>query len=140
MDFPSGGEQLIFAPIARQNFVAFTSVRPADADDREVTCSTDSRGRFYLFNASTGLTPPGVLGVTGDSDIVGLDSPDINLDVVLSRQKIIVETEGTKVETNKCGPGKMQALIMGPSVDASFCMPSNNLRLQWRELPGVRTY
>jgi type IV pilus assembly protein PilY1 len=141
-NFPSSGEQLISSPVARRSFISFTSVRPLSDDDRATSCSTSPRGTLYAIDPSTGQAIRGLLGsttlTTNGTSITttnyGLDTGDQQITSVGDR----VASTGTGAAA-ACGPGKIKARFLGEQTDAAGCVDALNLRLQWREIPGLRT-
>jgi type IV pilus assembly protein PilY1 len=143
LDFPSPSEQLIASPVPRSSVLVFTSIRPMTDADQESSCATTPRGRVWAFDPETGVTPRAFLGTTtitigGEqvkTDIVGLDAPDTNVTIQQSRVKGEEGTPGVKV----CGPGMVKGKIVGGKTDQDGCRPAPKARVQWRELPGMRT-
>jgi len=136
IDFPSVGEQLISTPSAFQDFITFTAVRPVDSSDRERTCSTSSRGRFYAFDLRTGITPRAFLGFSTDATANG--AAIYGLDV--AEQQITTVGASDTIGTSRCASGQRKGKLIGAKVtDKDGCIDAGQLRLQWREIPGLRT-
>lgn len=126
-EFPVAGEAVISSPTRRQNFVLFTTVRPKSGTEREVSCSMEPQGALYAFSPVSGLPITRLLSTT--SLLIGKDIAD---------QKVVAVTDastGTSVNTG--GEGKGRALGKGTDEDINFS--ASNLRLQWREIMGMRT-
>lgn len=126
-EFPVAGEAVISSLTRRQNFVLFTTVRPKSGTEREVSCSMEPQGALYAFSPVSGLPITRLLSTT--SLLIGKDIAD---------QKVVAVTDastGTSVNTG--GEGKGRALGKGTDEDINFS--ASNLRLQWREIMGMRT-
>lgn len=125
-DFPSAAEVVIGAPIRRLNFVLFTTARPAAAKPEEV-CSSKPDGALYAFNPVNGLPIPSLF--TESSLFMGVQSADLKLAVVGKVNAGSPVTAGGEVGTSALGDETKQDLTTSAS----------NLRLQWREITGMRT-
>ena len=42
-------------------------------------------------------------------------------------------------EVPRCGAGKIASRFMSANADINGCVPANDLRIQWREIPGMKT-
>jgi type IV pilus assembly protein PilY1 len=134
-DFPSDGEQLIFSPTSRSSFFSFTSVRPRSSQELTTTCSSDALGTFYAFDGSSGQVPKGLLGtevVNGvTTQVIGKGTEDTNVSVFRDRSN----GTGTTGTNSGCIKGR----LVGSTTDQRICPSATNLRLQWREIPGMKT-
>jgi type IV pilus assembly protein PilY1 len=130
-NFPSEGEQLISSPTARRSFVSFTSVRSLNSTETQQTCVTDPNGTFYAVNPSTGGAIKGLLKVVTNDSIVS--SPYGQ--GTYGDQEITVTSDQTKGTL----PGQINVRLLGNGTDDLGAVPAPNLRLQWREIPGMKT-
>jgi type IV pilus assembly protein PilY1 len=130
-NFPSEGEQLISSPTARRSFVSFTSVRSLNSTETQQTCVTDPNGTFYAVNPSTGGAIKGLLKVVTNDSIVS--SPYGQ--GTYGDQEITVTPDQTKGTL----PGQINVRLLGNGTDDLGAVPAPNLRLQWREIPGMKT-
>lgn len=146
--FPAGGEAVITAPVSRQSFLLFTTVRPSV--DETQSCSNAPLATVYGLSATSGLPVPGLFErqtvVQPDGSVVevkayGVDSKDqrvINVIDNSTKQKCV--GENCEIDPNSvCPPGKFKTRRIGASTDAKMCAPASQLRIQWREVPGMRT-
>ena len=135
-EFPSAGEQLISSPTGRRNFVAFTSVRPVSTSD--ASCSADPMGTLYAVNAATGLPPRGLLStivVNGVTTYVYAAKVQDQVITVVGDSSSPSSASGQ----TSCGPGKIRARFLGQKTDENGCVEALNMRLQWREISGMKT-
>lgn len=148
-DFPTGGEAVIASPANRQTFLLFTTVRPAG--DEAQSCSVAPLASVYALSPVSGLPVPGLFqrvnvvhadGTTTTSvSPYGVDSNDQRV-INVSDRSVRKRCSGNTCETDPtsvCPPGKMKTRRIGASTDADMCAPANQLRIQWREIPGMRT-
>lgn len=148
-DFPTGGESVISAPVNRQSFILFTSVRPAE--DESQSCSVAPQASVYALSPTSGLPVSGlfsrrtVLGPDGtpiEVNPFGMESADqrvINVRDTSTKTRCDAEGRCTVDEASTCPPGKIKTRRLGASTDALMCAPANQLRIQWREIPGMKT-
>ncbi len=134
------GEQLIFSPTARRRFISFTSVRPLTTAERAASCSTNPRGTLYAIDPATGQAIPGLLNTVTLGSIntsgYGQLMQDTQITVVGDSSS---RPTGTGQPSNSCGAGKVKARFLGQLTDSAGCIDAINLRLQWREIPGMKT-
>jgi type IV pilus assembly protein PilY1 len=138
-NFPSSGEQLISSPTARRSFISFTSVRPLSDDDRATSCSTSPNGTLYAIDPSTGQAIRGLLSTTALTVVEGGTTKTLNVTSYGSNTSDQQVTTVGDRSTSTCGAGKIKARFLGEKTDEAGCVDAVNLRLQWREIPGMRT-
>lgn len=148
-DFPTGGEAVIASPVNRQTFMLFTTVRPAG--DESQSCSVAPLASVYALSPVSGLPVPGLFRQVNITNADGTTTTSVNPYGVDSNDQRVINvsdgsvrkvcTDGTCVTdaTSVCPPGKMKTRRLGASTDANMCAPANQLRIQWREIPGMRT-
>lgn len=146
--FPAGGEAVISSPISRQSFMLFTTVRPSL--DETQSCSNAPLATVYALSATSGLPVPGLFptqtivlpdGSTRQVKVYGVESKDQRVINVNDRSVKQNCTGNDCVEdpASQCPPGKFKTRRIGASTDAKMCAPASQLRIQWREVPGMRT-
>lgn len=139
----SPGEAVLSSPSLRLNYMFFTSVRPQSTADAAQSCSQDPRGTLYAFNPVDGL-PVRNLFVT-DASYMGINSAD----------KLIIVSDATPLgrplpgeggsggsggNGSGCPAGTVASRAIGSDgKERIICSPANSLRIQWREIPGLRT-
>lgn len=148
LQFPAGGESVISSPVNRQSFLLFTTVRPKESEQE--TCSNAPLASVYALSPVSGLPVPGLFptqeivlpdGTKIQAKVYGLDSNDQRLINVTDRS-IKNKCVNGKCEPDpsaECPPGKFKTRRIGAGTDAKMCAPSSQLRIQWREIPGMRT-
>lgn len=127
-EFPSAGEAVLSSPVRRLNFILFTTVRPKSGTERELSCSLDPQGTLYAFSPVTGLPIRNLLSTT--SLLIGTDIGD---------QKVIVVGDGSGGSTVNTG-GSNPSFGLGNNTKKQINTSSSNLRIQWREIMGLRTH
>lgn len=127
MDFPTEGEAVINSPLRRLNFIVFTTVRPKSQAEREQSCSVGPDGTLYAFNPVNGLPIRNLLA-DGSMDMgVRIDGQEIAL----------ASLAGDDVSTG--GKVRDVAFTSKPEGGTPLTSSASNLRLQWREITGMRT-
>jgi len=141
-DFPSSGEQLISSPKASAQFVSFTSVRPQSSSDLAKSCLTDPLGTFYAVNPSTGLPIAGLFS----TETIGGVTTVVYGQAVTDQQITITSDRSTGNQSGSsgstattCGAGRVKARFLGQLTDGNGCVAAANVRLQWREINGMKT-
>jgi type IV pilus assembly protein PilY1 len=154
MEFPSAGEAVLSSPARRLNFVYFTTVRPLSAAEGADSCTIAPRGSLFAFDPINGLPVRGLL--QGGEMLMGLSTgADQKVIVVTnssSRYRLpctpgtagcVRDAEGnwTREDPPPCPPGQVLGSGLGGAGGTSqpLCSSVSNLRLQWREIPGMRT-
>ncbi len=157
-DFPSAGEAVISSPVGRQGFVFFTAIRPQVSE--ATSCDTAPLAAGYAFNPVTALPVRGLLTAATLAD-KSYDAYAGNV----SDSKVIVVSDKVKTSSlnctagapncpttcpagstncpqgppQTCGAGKTKVRILGQKTDASGCVAISTMRIQWREIPGMKT-
>ena len=156
LQFPESGEAVLSSPLSRQNFVLFTSVRPQNSTLASQSCSVAPLGTVYGFNPINGLPVAGLLKPYVIRDASGAVVNTINAmgnDLRNDQGGIVARdasplTERTcdasgqncvNKEVPRCGAGKIASRFMSANADINGCVPANDLRIQWREIPGMKT-
>lgn len=124
-DFPTVGEGVISTPVRRLNFIVFTSVRPKSGTEREISCTVDPQGALYAFSPVSGLPIRSLLSTT--TLLMGKDLPD---------QKATIVGKGADSVTVG---GKVGGGAVSNKGQQDLNSSASNLRIQWREIMGLRT-
>lgn len=162
-DFPdqgNDGEALISSPLARASFMLFTTSRRQLSNTQSLTCSEAPLSALYALSPVNGLPVPGLL-IQG-AEYVGMPVPDQLVEALLDRANDEVVPDASTdpkcdpktqkccdpskqkcaCDPNKercCATGQVAVRVVGASTDERICAPANNLRIQWREITGLRT-
>ena len=149
---PANSEMVLSTPELSAGVVVFTTVRPKS--NALNYCSTSPDASLYTVDPLSGRADRPAQGVTGSgtttTNIVGSNIGDQIVRVVNDRTKKPFETkcvagdpsctcvgaDCTKPAT--CGPGQAAKRVVGKNADATICY-STSPRVQWREIPGLRT-
>jgi type IV pilus assembly protein PilY1 len=154
---PGTSEMVLSDPEIRAGVLTFTTVRPKTTVDN---CSNTPDAALYTIDPVSGKAERNSQGTTniGGTSYVnaGSDIPDQKVKVVSDRTKRnftkecragdpgctckAVEGGGQSCEKDKstCAPGQSALRVAGQGTDVSLCY-SPNARVQWREIPGLRT-
>lgn len=156
-EFPEAGEAVLSSPVSRQNFLLFTSVRPLSDVSSDQSCSTAPLGTVYGFNPINGLPVPGLLKTYVIRDAAGnvvstvnAVGNDLGADQggTVARDgsplpKTTCDANGANCQTDanapRCAAGKIASRFATVNTDINGCVPANDLRIQWREIPGMKT-
>lgn len=117
------GEALISSPVSRLNFVLFTTVRGKSADELSQSCGSDPQGSLFVLSPINGLPIRSIL-VDG-RNLLAVDVND---------QKLLAVRDGSEGST-----GLNRTRVVGDTEDRDLQTPATNLRVQWREIPGLKT-
>lgn len=126
-DFPSAAESVIHSPVRRLNFLVFTTVRPKLGHERDTACSVAPQGALYAFSPVSGLPIQSLFDAEGLTMAVDID----DLKVALAGDA----SDGATVTTG----GQTRTIALGNKKDTGLTSSASNLRLQWREVTGMRT-
>ncbi len=154
--FPESGEAVLSSPLSRQNFVLFTSVRPQGSAEASQSCSVAPLGTVYGFNPINGLPVAGLLKPYVIRDASGAVVSTVNAmgNDLGKDQGGIVSRDATSFNERscdangqncvnkpvpRCAAGKIASRFMSANSDINGCVPANDLRIQWREIPGMKT-
>lgn len=157
MDFPAAGEAVISSPVRRLGYVMFTTVRPLSQGEGEQSCSMAPQGALFAFNPVNGLPirnlfsvgsffmgndvkDQRVIGVTTTLDGKSTTAPEA---CVAGTPGCVCDAAGQNCvipPVPACGPGKIATRVIGTNgTEESICTSASSLRIQWREIPGMRT-
>lgn len=126
-DFPSAGEMVINSPTRRSNFLIFTTVRSKSDSELAAACSAGAQGALYAFNPVSGLPIQSLF--TTDAMLMGVNVDD---------WKVTVAGDASGGTTYTTG-GVSKHIALGNKKDTGLTSSASNLRLQWREITGMRT-
>ncbi|WP_265645367.1 pilus assembly protein [Verminephrobacter aporrectodeae] len=157
MDLPGSAEAVLSDPSLDAGVMTFVTVRPKGAASSD--CSSTPESSFYTVDPISGRAERNIQGSITVSNLKVLvaakDISDQKVRVVADRTKkpfktttkactagdpgcTCVSTGCTKEDAPICGPDQRAKRVTGRSVDAVLCT-STAPRLQWREIPGLRT-
>lgn len=126
-DFPSAGESVINSPVRRLNFLIFTTVRPKSDQEKEAACTVAPQGALYAFSPVSGLPIQSLFGTEGL--VMGVDVDDL---------KVTLAGDASGGASYTTG-GKTKTIALGNKDDRGLTSSASNLRIQWREVTGMRT-
>lgn len=153
MDFPGSSEMLLSNPELRGGLLIFTTVRPKSSDADSCTAAPDAS--LYAINPFAGQPVADVQGTTTVDGVTRFIAG-----VAIADQKVRISTDQTRratetrctagspgcacagsscTKTASCATGGSHLAVDGASTAASQCTGHLSLRLQWREVPGLRT-
>ena len=152
MDLPTGGEAVLSDPSYDAGVFSFVSTRPKVELNE---CNTLPANTLYMLDPISGLPERNTLGtvlVDGMKlQVAGKDIGDPKVRIVSNRRPAprvacqagdagctCTGTDCSK-EAPVCGAGQRSLSAVGRGADAAICY-STAPRLQWREIPGLRTY
>lgn len=159
--FPDGGAQgeaVLSSPSVRFNYVFFTSVRGQTAQEQEQACAQVPSATLYALSPINGL-PVNNLLVNG-AYYLGTPVDDQKLIILRDRSDDGSSSSsggsGSGGGGSGCTPGTtctpdpnpsacsctgatVALRGMGDATSKCMCVPASSLRIQWRELPGLRT-
>jgi len=126
-DFPSAGEALINSPVRRLNFLIFTTVRPKSDQEKEAACTVAPQGALYAFSPVSGLPIQSLFGT--EALLMGVNVDDL---------KVTLAGDASGGASYTTG-GKTKTIALGNKDDRGLTSSASNLRIQWREVTGMRT-
>lgn len=133
-DLPGSSEMVLSNLSLRAGNIFMVSVRP-NADTQ--SCSQLPLATLYIFDPVSGTPLPPVLGSSGTRAVVG---------VVINDQKVsfVSDARGgatTYGQDSSTGYGSSTAktTAIGANTDIAVGYGLQNTRIQWREIPGLRT-
>ncbi|MCW7539174.1 PilC/PilY family type IV pilus protein [Aquabacterium sp. A7-Y] len=166
LDFPATGsgtgtsEMVLSNPELREGTIAFTTVRPADASQN--LCFRTPPASLYLVDPVTGLPNADTLGsyTVTDPDgttrtvyVVGVASADQRVRIVRDGSTRSTGTNGEDrngdgdkddageaPQPGACPAGFQLVRVVGRGEERNLCFSANQARIQWREIPGLKTY
>lgn len=138
---PDSSEMLLSTPEYRGDVLAFTSVRPPVTTTPE-SCFSTPAGSLFAVDPVTGLARAGALGTMGGSgnesgeDVIGVASAD-------QKVRFANDTSGRMTSPppggGVCPAGYSSLRVVGKTADLNLCFSQGTARIQWREVPGLRT-
>ena len=155
-NLPGSSEMVLSDPEIRAGVLTFTSVRPKTTTDN---CSNTPDAALYTIDPISGKAERTTQGTTtiGSTTYVNAaaDIPDQKVKVVSDRTKrnftkecragdpgctckTVDGAQKCEKEKSTCAPGQSALRVAGQGTDVSLCY-SPNARVQWREIPGLRT-
>lgn len=151
-EMPNRSEMVLSNPEYSAGVLAFTSVRPKS--DILNYCSTSPDAALFTIDPLSGRADRATQGTltAGQTvtNVLGGDIGDQIVRVVNDRTKKPFDTkcvagepgctcEGSDCKKSAaCGPGQVSKRVVGRRADATICY-STAPRVQWREIPGLRT-
>lgn len=152
VDLPQGGEAVLTDPAYEAGVLTFVSTRP---NSGTALCNTAPRNSLYMLDPISGKperATQGNVAVDGIQVMVAAkDIQDPKVRVVSDRRPppqthCKPDTPGCNCtgsdctkDAPRCGPGQRTLSAQGRSTEAAICY-SAAPRLQWREIPGLRSY
>ena len=129
--------------------ITFTTTRPKSSSEANASCTESPRGTFYGINAFTGQAVTGLL----NRAVPGLNQLSLGYGTETADQRVtsVADASGYKPAADctgstcnrgacQCSKGQVAVRLLGnKSSDSCGCTSVNNLRIQWREISGMRT-
>lgn len=125
-DFPSAGEAVINSPARRLNFLIFTTVRPKSDQEKEAACTVAPQGALFAFSPVSGLPILNLFDAGGL--VMGVNIDDLKV-------TLAGDATGASYTTG----GKTKTIALGNKGGSELTSSASNLRIQWREVTGMRT-
>ena len=131
-EFPSAvsGEALISSPVSRLNFVLFTTVRAQSEAELTQSCGSGPQGSLFVLSPVNGLPIRSIL-IDG-RNVLGIDVND-------QKVVLVAEASDSSVPTDAFGKEKRGSVAVGGGGNTPLPGAATNLRVQWREIPGLKT-
>jgi len=154
INLPGSSEMVVSNLEYRLNNILMTSIRPTA--ESGVSCSDKPLATLFVFDPVTGLPNSSVLGPLGTYTI-GIAVEDQKLRFANDRTpapslrpKCTKGEPGCTCTTNAakeevcteppiCPDGSGSLRAIGRKTDANLCFSQSSARIQWREVPGLRT-
>lgn len=153
INLPGSSEMVVSNLEFRLNNILMTSIRPVSAGG--VSCSDLPLATLFVFDPITGLPNSSVLGPL-DSYTIGIPVDDQKLRFANDRTPAPSLTSCTKGESGCtctadkdgnevctkppiCPDGSGSLRAIGRDTNRELCFSQSNARIQWREVPGLRT-
>ena len=148
-DFPRASEQVLSSPDVRSKNIAFTTVRRADTTIEQ--CFYTPPGQQYFINPNSGLPSGPTLGLYTDPItnvtyyIAAIPSSDQKVRIINDRSGRVNGGGGGGGGgsggggSGACPANSFAYRIVGNNSDKLLCVPTNTSRIQWREVPGMKT-
>ena len=167
IDLPGSSEMVVSNLEYRLNNILMTSIRPP-SDKTVVSCSDESLATLFIFDPVTGLPNSNVLGPPTTTIDPGTGLPTITntIGIAVDDQKLrfandrtpapsltpsctkgeagctcVADKDGKDVCTKPpiCPDGSGSLRAIGRDTNTNLCFSQSNARIQWREVPGLRT-
>ena len=142
VNLPESSEMIVSNPIRLAQYVAMVSIRPPAGGPN--SCSALPESTLYIVNPVTGLPPmvssnDALFGKYGEKPVVGISIADQKVSIALDKtiravSPGLVSPSGQSVKFRVMGNGDV-----GEATDIVGKLPDAESRLQWREIPGLRT-
>lgn len=145
-DLPGTSEMVLSNIGFRAGSVFFTSIRsPASLG---TSCSAQPDAALYVFDPISGLASRSLLGTV---DVNGVQTAVLGRNVSDQKVRDVADatdettdgtgsgTPGGQTRLPSCPGGGAATRYVGRTTDLVTCTPQSNARLQWREIPGLRT-
>jgi type IV pilus assembly protein PilY1 len=152
-DLPGASEMVVSNLEFRLNNIVMTSIRPKTTTD--LSCGDLPLATLYLFDPVSGSPNTSALGTitvgTVTYQVVGRPVSDQKLRVVNDRTDLPNSTTciagqpgcvcvgATCSKPAICPDGSAPLRAIGGKTDQEMCFNQSNARIQWREVPGLRT-
>jgi type IV pilus assembly protein PilY1 len=159
INLPGSSEMVVSNLEYRLNNIMMTSIRPISTNG--VSCSDLPLATLFVFDPVTGLPnsdvlgPPTLVNGVATSFTIGIPVDDQKLRFANDRTPAPSLTACTKGEPGctctgtgaaevcskapKCPDGSGSLRGIGRDTDTNLCFSQSNSRIQWREVPGLRT-
>jgi type IV pilus assembly protein PilY1 len=115
--------------------VAVTSIRPASVN----ACQQSPEASFFVLDPDSGMPNSDLLGTVTTTDVNGNTVTLPAAFIPIADQRVRIVDDGTKPATPHCPAGYVAKRVVGDLTDEIKCVPLTNTRIQWREIPGLRT-
>jgi type IV pilus assembly protein PilY1 len=127
--------------------IAFTSIRPPTS----TSCVQSPLATLYLVDLDTGMPNSDAIGTTTTTDASGNTVTVSLIGQAVNDQRLRIVSDGTRSQgvgggspAGGGGNGGSEDCNKaiggpGPGTNKSLCFDRNNSRIQWREIPGLRT-
>lgn len=147
-DFPRASEQVLSNPDVKSKNIAFTTVRRANTSANQ--CFYTPPGQQYFINPNTGLPSGPTLGTYVDPitnityNLAAIPSNDQKVRIINDRSGRINGSSGSGSggvggTSGACPANSFGYRIVGQNSDKTLCIPTSTSRIQWREVPGLKT-
>ena len=135
-------EMLLSMPEYRANSLAFTTVRPPSTTAN--TCIQAPEPSLFVVDPISGLPSSSAMGtVTVMSG--GVETLYTKIGGAVQDQKVrfavdnTTKTVGGGGGAGSCPAGYSSLRVIGKNSNMNLCFSQGNARIQWREIPGLRT-
>lgn len=150
---PDSGEAILSAPLYDAGVLIFVSTRPKTTTNE---CSQMPNNAMYAVDPVGGLPSRNTLGtMTVNGTVLNIAAMSIadpklagpyknntsppKVGCTAGEPGCVCEGNECSKQTPVCGPGQRSVNVIGRTTNVPICY-SNAPRLQWREIPGLRTF